>query len=205
MPYIFDSGNWLSDEHLHKNRGVPAAHFPVIYGNRIFMVHEFGNIRRSVVLSVRIASMFVRCVTTSDVITEHLDHVSSDEIVLNPVETTFPFPSKKRNHLFSVLSYISSLLDELQITRFRYSSRIANFFFVLGIRCRYERNEGEEVIRKCETHLEHLSRVLLDNQITRKYFSKRFTWHSDARLTFDRPVVEFDYAFDNSFGAWWKR
>jgi len=146
--------------------------------------------------------MFVRCVTTSDVIAEHLDHVSSDKIVLNLVETTFPFPSKKRNHLFSILPYII-------VTRWIVNYAISLFqqnrqFFFRVIRCRYERN-GEGEIRKCETHLEHMSCVLLDNQITRKYFSKRFIRHSDARLTFDRPVVEFDYAFDNGFGAWWKR
>lgn len=60
----------------------------VIYENRIFMVHEFGNIRRSVILSVRIASMFVRCVATSDVIAEHL--VSSRKIVLNPSRNLLP-------------------------------------------------------------------------------------------------------------------
>lgn len=91
----------------------------MIYENRIFMVYEFGNIRHSVVRSVRIASMFVRCIVTSDVIAQHLDHVSSREIVLNP-----------KNHLPSFLpnSHLLSVFPCIIVIRWIANCTISLFW-----------------------------------------------------------------------------
>lgn len=78
MLYTIGSKDRLSAKHLTQKLQFPSElHFPVIYENRIFMVYEFGNIRHGAVLSMHIAPIFARCVTTSDAIAKHLDHVSS--------------------------------------------------------------------------------------------------------------------------------
>lgn len=190
----------------HKNRSAPAAHFPVIYENRIFMVHEFGNIR-SVVLSVRIASMFVRCVATIATLSRNISityHLA--KLYWIPVENHLPLKKKKKN--------VTTFFLYFRLSRFiRWIANHAisfcsghQFFFLVLFDTGSEGNIGEEAIaRKCKTRFERALYVSLDNRITRKYFSERFTRHLNARLTFDRSLAGFDYMFDNGFGAWWKR
>lgn len=55
MPYVFGSKNRLSAKYSTQKLWFSSGlHFPVIYENRIFMVHEFGNIRHGPINAYRI-------------------------------------------------------------------------------------------------------------------------------------------------------